>query len=166
MLLAEGMLNATTTSFISFFSWTRRRAAYHYIKKLKGKRRSVQQKLLHRLITRNNKETTKTKKIQDEAPDVPTAWRRDMLLAPATVHNTASSLAIWSVVGTLGVEPLKTQRFICFQMTHTPNTTRELKPFLTWPWTRMLEERHHSWNTMSTGCGTNSSRPTGCRRPS
>jgi hypothetical protein len=97
---------------------------YHYIKKLKGKRRSVQQKLLHRLITRNNKETTKTKKIQDEAPDVPTAWRRDMLLAPATVHNTASSLAIWSVVGTLGVEPLKTKIHMLPNDPHTQHHKR------------------------------------------
>jgi hypothetical protein len=58
------------------------------------------------------------------------AFSSPMACAPTIVHIRASSLAAIRAADTHGASPLKTQRFLCLQINHAPNTTNELKSFL------------------------------------
>jgi hypothetical protein len=98
-------------------------------------------------------------------PAVPLSWRRERPFAPAMDHSRTSSLATRRAACTLGAAPLKTQEFLCFQITHTPRMTKELKPLQRCSCTREEEAHHQSSKTPSVGCGTSCSKPTGWSKP-
>jgi hypothetical protein len=78
------------------------------------------------------------------------ACRREMPLAPAMDHIRASSFSTRRAAIT-GAASSKTQAFLCFQITHVPNITRVLNPFLSSTWTMDEEADHHSSKPSSHG---------------
>lgn len=52
------------------------------------------------------------------------------LEAPASDHMIHSFATVWRTVATQGLSPLKTQSFLCFQISHNTRMMRELSPFL------------------------------------
>jgi hypothetical protein len=93
------------------------------------------------------------------------SWRRERPFAPAMDHSWTSSLATRRAACTLGAAPLKTQEFLCFQITHAPRMTIELKPLRRWSSTQEEEAHHQSSKTPSAGCSTSYSKPNGCSKP-
>jgi hypothetical protein len=64
-------------------------------------------------------------------------------LAPTRVHKRASSLAMFSMLATLGEAPLKTQLFLCFHIPQAPRMISEFIPFYTSPVTTAATLSHH-----------------------
>ena len=125
----KGKLSYKLIACRSFFSRTRRRAAYLYIKKEKRGNKNPKnlQGLQHAL---HSPEEEKEKRPTDPlyTPAVPTSWRMERPFNPAIDHSWTSSLVTRRAACTLGATPLKTQEFLCFQITHTSRMTIELKP--------------------------------------
>lgn len=133
-IVSQGLKNSMRRFFFSEYAWDLRIISLSKNKEASGEGFSKPQHPPTKVIQNNNTSQKHTKHQARASTSYGTgaiafansSWSFD---AP-TKHQSAPSLAMaWIATGTLCVALLKTQSFICFQISQMAKMTSELSPF-------------------------------------